>query len=325
MAGWRNSESVGPRHGRGWFGVRAAERSRSEPPPTEGVILDPDELARVKQARRVHFHRRQVPLLRLVGFLLLALIVACHNWLVFGPEDWPQAISLIAIMVSYSLVTWIALRLFYERVTSIDLGELFLLTDPLMYLLAIYYSGGERSLLFFLLITRVADQANTSFRRMTFFNHYVMAGYLGLLVYLATIEHRPISWPLEAMKMVSIYIFNWYISLTSLTAERLRRRTSAAVHKGREELIRREQLEHELIGQNVELAQANRKLEDALDEIRVLRGILPICSFCKKIRDSQGTWKPFEVFIQQHSSAEFSHGLCPECGEQHYPGLFNRP
>ncbi len=57
----------------------------------------------------------------------------------------------------------------------------------------------------------------------------------------------------------------------------------------------------------------NNKLQKALDEIKTLRGIIPICSYCKKIRDDQGAWDIIEAYICNHSEAQFSHGVCPEC------------
>jgi hypothetical protein len=57
-------------------------------------------------------------------------------------------------------------------------------------------------------------------------------------------------------------------------------------------------------------------------EILTLKGILPICSFCKKIRNQENTWEPFEGYIARHSEAEFSHGMCPECARKHYPDFF---
>jgi len=54
-------------------------------------------------------------------------------------------------------------------------------------------------------------------------------------------------------------------------------------------------------------------------EVKVLGGLLPICMSCKKIRDDQGYWKQLEGYIRDHSEAEFSHGLCPECLRKHYP------
>ena len=57
------------------------------------------------------------------------------------------------------------------------------------------------------------------------------------------------------------------------------------------------------------------KLEQARSENTALKGILPICASCKKIRDNQGHWHPVEVYIERHSEADFSHGICPECME----------
>jgi hypothetical protein len=55
--------------------------------------------------------------------------------------------------------------------------------------------------------------------------------------------------------------------------------------------------------------------------IAVLEGILPICSFCKSIRDKNGRWVQLETYVSRHSAAEFSHGFCPKCGEEHYGDL----
>ena len=67
-----------------------------------------------------------------------------------------------------------------------------------------------------------------------------------------------------------------------------------------------------------ELATANAELQDALDQVKVLRGLIPICSSCKKIRDDQGYWHQVEEYVQTHSEAEFSHGICPDCARRLY-------
>ena len=61
------------------------------------------------------------------------------------------------------------------------------------------------------------------------------------------------------------------------------------------------------------------KLQAAHNEIKVLEGILPICMFCKKIRDENNHWNKLEQYIHDHSEAKFSHGLCPECYREHNP------
>jgi CheY-like chemotaxis protein len=60
----------------------------------------------------------------------------------------------------------------------------------------------------------------------------------------------------------------------------------------------------------------------ALDQVKILRGLLPICMGCKRIRDDDGYWQQLETYIRDRSEAEFSHGLCPDCAEELYPGLF---
>lgn len=60
------------------------------------------------------------------------------------------------------------------------------------------------------------------------------------------------------------------------------------------------------------------RLRQALEEVRVLRGILPICASCKKIRDDKGYWNQLEEYLKMHSNAEFSHSLCPECSDKLY-------
>lgn len=66
------------------------------------------------------------------------------------------------------------------------------------------------------------------------------------------------------------------------------------------------------------------ELRKALREIKTLRGILPICSSCKVIRDDQGYWKRLEAYIHEHSEAQFSHGLCPDCMRKLYPEYVDR-
>jgi PAS domain S-box-containing protein len=74
------------------------------------------------------------------------------------------------------------------------------------------------------------------------------------------------------------------------------------------------------------LAQEQRdkliaELQKALSEVKTLRGFLPICSNCKNIRDDKGYWNQIESYIRDHSDAEFSHGICPECAKKLYPDM----
>ena len=59
----------------------------------------------------------------------------------------------------------------------------------------------------------------------------------------------------------------------------------------------------------------------ALDKVKTLSGMLPICAHCKKIRDDQGYWNQVEVYIKDHSDAEFTHGICPDCAAKVFSKL----
>jgi len=65
------------------------------------------------------------------------------------------------------------------------------------------------------------------------------------------------------------------------------------------------------------------ELQDALAQVKTLSGLLPICANCKKVRDDQGYWHSVEAYVREHSEAEFSHGICPDCMKQLYP-WFNK-
>lgn len=63
------------------------------------------------------------------------------------------------------------------------------------------------------------------------------------------------------------------------------------------------------------------ELQEALGSVKTLRGLLPICSSCKKVRDDRGYWNQIETYVRAHTEAAFSHSLCPECEKKLYPEL----
>jgi DNA-binding response OmpR family regulator len=64
------------------------------------------------------------------------------------------------------------------------------------------------------------------------------------------------------------------------------------------------------------LAERARQLQDSMEQLRVLRGLLPICSYCKRIRNDQDYWQQLEEYVSEHTDARFSHGICPHCYEK---------
>jgi hypothetical protein len=63
-------------------------------------------------------------------------------------------------------------------------------------------------------------------------------------------------------------------------------------------------------------------LQEALRDVKILKGFLPICASCKNIRDDQGYWNKVEQYISNHSEAKFTHGICPKCANELYPDFY---
>jgi uncharacterized PurR-regulated membrane protein YhhQ (DUF165 family) len=103
------------------------------------------------------------------------------------------------------------------------------------------------------------------------------------------IEHRPVLTILKEVTEVRLEL--------SLAQQEIERRKK--VEREKEELI--------------------EQLQKALKEVRTLRGILPTCAYCKNIRDEDGNWQQLELYIQSRSEAKFSHGICPDCRDIHFP------
>ncbi len=83
------------------------------------------------------------------------------------------------------------------------------------------------------------------------------------------------------------------------------------------DITRRKELE-------AEREQLVANLEKALEKVKTLQGLIPICSSCNKIRDDDGYWRRLEEYIEAHSNAEFSHGICPDCMKKLYPKVSKR-
>jgi len=86
-----------------------------------------------------------------------------------------------------------------------------------------------------------------------------------------------------------------------------------------EELLSRLRVGERILGLEQGLAAKVRELRSALDQVKLLQGFLPICMHCKRVRDTTNNWQQVEAYIEAHSEAVFSHGLCHQCLEEHYP------
>jgi two-component system cell cycle sensor histidine kinase/response regulator CckA len=101
-----------------------------------------------------------------------------------------------------------------------------------------------------------------------------------------------------------------------------------AVQKGAQDYLVKGQVTGVLLGRSIRYAIGRQKLlmqlEQSAKEIKTLRGFLPICANCKKIRDDKGYWTRIETYISSRTEAEFSHGICPECAKKLYGEFFDK-
>lgn len=75
---------------------------------------------------------------------------------------------------------------------------------------------------------------------------------------------------------------------------------------------------------NLSREELIKDLQKALSEVKTLSGLLPICSFCKNIRNDEGYWQQIEEYIKDHSESDFTHGICNECMEKNYPEFYQK-
>ncbi|TAK18292.1 MAG: response regulator [Acidobacteria bacterium] len=219
-------------------------------------ILDAE---RGRAARRGRFERFQtvdVPRLRVIGFALNAVGVAAHNWLALGQFSLADSLFTAAVLLGYALVAWIIIHLLWRRVKWIDVGDVFLVVDMIFIAYVVYASGAEKSLIYLVLLARPADQVATTFRRSLFFAHMAPLAYIGLMLYVANVEHRDIAWTIEWAKVIFLYLMSMYIALTAKTAE-ARRNKLAEARRIAERAVRSAE------DRRRDLEDAMRKLETA--------------------------------------------------------------
>ncbi|HYR43944.1 MAG TPA: ATP-binding protein [Terriglobia bacterium] len=200
---------------------------------------------------RIEIHRRipgdkyrlnviQIPLLRGLGLAILCVYVLLYDLLIAPPFSWSRYIPFVAIFAIYGMGSFLILRKGYEKVKPVDLCLLFLVVDLVFWLLAVYRTGADKSLLFFLSVVRVSDQTYTTFKRVLIFAHLALVSYVLFILYLATIEGRAIDWRLEALKIAYVYGANLYLAITSRPAEALRKRSSGITQQLEEAKLKAE-------------------------------------------------------------------------------------
>jgi len=234
------------------------------PPDTDASFtLDADLLAerRAASARRVN--TGQIPAVRAAGFAILCVIAVLQDVRLGAAIDRPELALLLVLNLGYAALSWAALRAWYGRTGALDLGLLFLHLDLVVWLPSLRHL--EQTHLFFacLLLVRVADQAGYGFRRAIYFNHVVLASYLGYSCWVWLYRPAEAYWADRLTIAATMYVLGVYLSFTGLVAERLRSRMSQAMQTARALVDNLEQKKQALEGQARDLEEAGRRAEQA--------------------------------------------------------------
>jgi hypothetical protein len=117
--------------------------------PSQPIIaLDAEDIERSKAHKVYHLNVVQIPALRLLGFCLLTICMFFHNWFLLTSFSWSDFFAISSVIIGYALSSWLILYIFFNKARNYDLGFVFLVIDVFIWTLAIYFSGGEKSLFF---------------------------------------------------------------------------------------------------------------------------------------------------------------------------------
>ena len=218
--------------------------------------LKPEEVEHRRTERSYRLAVVEIPVLRTVGAIIVCGGVFLNNRYFLGEKSETPFLVITTVSLIYCLVSWICLRQLYRRLLPFDLSLFFLIADVPLMAAAIYFSGAEQSWLFFLLLTRAADQSQTTFRRSLNFAAFGALCYGAMETWVVYVDKRPIGLTVFFAKIIFIFAMGLYIALVARTAERRRTNMRAAMRMLRDAVRKSEE-------QSEELREARSRAEEA--------------------------------------------------------------
>ena len=204
---------------------------------TTEIAIDPEEIESRRRARRWRLAAWELPLVRAVGSVFLALAVWVHNHFLLPTAPERGFVLTTIVVAAWAGVSWLLIVAALKRERPVDLTLPAFVVDVVVWTFAIYQTGAEGSWLFFIPLLRVADQVQTTFRRALGFAFYGAACYGAMLLYVAMYE-RPVALAPALAKLLFLVFAGVYGALSARTAESRRRDLTSAIRMSRE-LIRK--------------------------------------------------------------------------------------
>jgi len=220
------------------------------------LALQPEEIELRRRQRARQLALFELPLVRVIGSLFLSIAVLLHNHYLLGEVSFTEWLNVTALLLTYCVVSWLMLLACYRGARPRDLTILVLAADMVIWTVVIYATGAERSWLFFILLMRVADQTQTTFRRSL---AYALLGtfcYASMLAWVVVIDGRTIDPRASLVKLTFILLSGLYISVAARTAESRRAQLTNAIRLARESIVQIEQ-------QADDLREARGRAEEA--------------------------------------------------------------
>ena len=159
---------------------------------------------------------------------------------------------------------------------------------------------------------------------------YELAESFGMMVVKVEARELRLEQTIEKLKDLNTYLESEYDARAKIEKELqiYRDNLESLIRERTDELMKTNEMLKIEIMERKAIDEDRKKLVDdlqeALDNIKTLKGLIPICASCKNIRDDKGYWSDLEVYISENSEIEFSHSLCPDCLKKHYPEEYER-
>jgi signal transduction histidine kinase/ActR/RegA family two-component response regulator len=243
--------------------VPGSSHSAAAGEPDDGFTLDAELLRKRKaeSARRVH--TLQIPLIRATGFVFLCAIVLLHDIGADRPVPSAALVLIWCVNLLYATLSWLLLRAFWSRTGRVDLSQVFMHLDVVVWLLTLHHVEHSHLFFGFLLLVRVSDQVGFGFRRAFYYANVIVLIYLAYGAVLALVGSPIANTPQRLTMAGMLYLVGTYIAFPGFVTQGLRNHTRRAVRAARQLVDALAQRGSELQAQAAELDLARRQAEQA--------------------------------------------------------------